>query len=599
MLPSRVGWVGLGAMGGALAGRVARATLAAKQPLQVFDINRVAVKAHVQQHGSVAVESLSALGRSSNVVFLSLPTSEHVAQVCKELAPCLSPDAIVVDCTSGDPEASRLLAATLPCGYIDLPVSGGPAGATAGTVCAMAGGDERQLARVRDLVTAFAREVVHLGPVGAGHAVKAINNALNVGHLLLASEGLLALKAYGVKPEAALGAINASSGRSLQTQVRLPTEVLTGRFGYGFALDLMHKDVRTAMGLAAAHYPAAALLPAVEALVREATATCRPGADYTEAVRFLEGRSGVSLRADAPSETHGKTSGRDGSDATASGAAPQLAPGTQLLVCDMAGTTVDEAGLVRKQARHLPPKRTLRRTPHRTARRKILTARLDPLSRMISLPGVRQVYTTLRECMCEAGLGVSEAEMEPWHGAAKEEVVAHFVERQGASAEASTALLAAINAKFETSLREAYLAPGSPLALIHPALPDYFASLRARGVKVALNTGYPRALQSAIIERLQLDQMVDGFVSAQDVRSGRPSPFMVHHLMHQLNVQDARAVAKAGDTARDMGEALNAGCAQAIGVLSGADSAEVLKAAGATVIVGNITEIEPPPPFPR
>ena len=234
------------------------------------------------------------------------------------------------------------------------------------------------------------------------------------------------------------------------------------------------------------------------------------------------------------------------SRAFSSGGKPTLMPGIQLLVCDMAGTTVDEGGLV---------------------------------------------YSTLQACMNEVDLGVSDEDMHPWHGAQKSEVVAHFAERQGLSAAASAELQSKINGEFEARLEAAYMAPGSSLALIDPSLPDYFATLRTNGVKVGLNTGYPRQLQGAIIERLGLGEMVDGFVSAQDVRSGRPSPYMVFRLMEQLGVEDVRTVAKAGDTERDIGEGLNAGCGQVIGVLSGADSREALEACGATTICGNITQL--------
>jgi len=239
--------------------------------------------------------------------------------------------------------------------------------------------------------------------------------------------------------------------------------------------------------------------------------------------------------------------------------APSLQQGVRLLVCDMAGTTVEENGLV---------------------------------------------YTTLRDSMCRAGLSVSEADMHPWHGASKEEVVRHFVRREeaprlagrfwprGVPTQAAEDLERAIVSSFEADLRDAYLAPGSPLSLVDPSLPDFFEKLRARGVKVGLNTGYPRALQSAIIEKLGLDEMVDGYVCAQDVAAGRPSPLMVRRLMEMLGVEDARAVAKAGDTERDIAEAINAGCSQAIGVLSGADSREVLEVAGATDVVDNVTQMQ-------
>ncbi|KOO21276.1 3-hydroxyisobutyrate dehydrogenase [Chrysochromulina tobinii] len=315
----------------------------------------------------------------------------------------------------------------------------------------MAGGDAAAVERVRDIVSCFAKSIVHQGPIGSGHAVKAVNNLLNVGHLMLAGEGLLALRGFGVEPATALAAINGSSGRSLQTQVRLPTEVLTGQFGYGFELGLMLKDVRNATAIAGAHFPQATLLPAVEAAVAAATERVGRTADYTEA----------------------------------------------LLVCDMAGTTVDEGGLV---------------------------------------------YIVLRESMNAAGLEVSEADMHPWHGAAKEEVVAHFAAKQ----------------------RGADFAPSA------------LAELTTQ----------------AIVDRLKLNEIVDGYISAQDVPRGRPSPYMVHALMAKLGVEDVSKVAKAGDTERDIGEALNAGCRQAIGVLSGADSEAALRASGATVIVQNITKLK-------
>lgn len=525
----RIGWVGLGAMGGPLAARVARV----RPPLSTFDIATAKMQQHAAESGSVPTASLAELGRNSDVVFLSLPTTNEVRTVIEQLVPTLRKNAIIVDCTSGNPVTSADVARLLPCAYIDLPVSGGPAGAAAGTVTAMAGGDAAAVERVRDIVSCFAKSIVHQGPIGSGHAVKAVNNLLNVGHLMLAGEGLLALRGFGVEPATALAAINGSSGRSLQTQVRLPTEVLTGQFGYGFELGLMLKDVRNATAIAGAHFPQATLLPAVEAAVAAATERVGRTADYTEAVRYLEELAGRDLRCAAPAPPP-----------------PMLYAETQLLVCDMAGTTVDEGGLV---------------------------------------------YIVLRESMNAAGLEVSEADMHPWHGAAKEEVVAHFAAKQRGADFAPSALAeltTVINKRFEKSLEEAYLAPGSGLSLIDPSLPDYFASLRARGCKVGLNTGYPRRLQQAIVDRLKLNEIVDGYISAQDVPRGRPSPYMVHALMAKLGVEDVSKVAKAGDTERDIGEALNAGCRQAIGVLSGADSEAALRASGATVIVQNITKLK-------
>lgn len=101
---------------------------------------------------------------------------------------------------------------------------------------------------------AMAQRIVYLDTVGAGNAVKCINNLMNVSHLVLASECMYGLRLAGVNVGSALDAINHSSGRSLQTEVRLPQEVLSGRYQYGFDLALMLKDVRQAQAFLHAQF---------------------------------------------------------------------------------------------------------------------------------------------------------------------------------------------------------------------------------------------------------------------------------------------------------------------------------------------------------
>jgi 3-hydroxyisobutyrate dehydrogenase len=163
----------------------------------------------------------------------------------------------------------------------------------------MLGCDDAAVAeRVIPAVKSFAAKVVPCGPCGAGHAVKAVNNSLNVAHLLLGTEALLALQKAGVDPEVALEAINGSSGRSLQTEQRIPQEVLSGRFGYGFKLDLMAKDCGIAKGvLQQAGSPDTSLLmTAVELFQRAKAENADPDADYTRAVQMLERSAGATLR---------------------------------------------------------------------------------------------------------------------------------------------------------------------------------------------------------------------------------------------------------------------------------------------------------------
>jgi phosphonatase-like hydrolase len=217
--------------------------------------------------------------------------------------------------------------------------------------------------------------------------------------------------------------------------------------------------------------------------------------------------------------------------------------GIKLIVCDMAGTTVEEHGIV---------------------------------------------YKTLREAMVTHGLTVSEAEMHPWHGAAKGAVTAHFLGREpGVSVTAKE-----IDQTFEELVTKAYSVKGAT-DLICPDLASWISQCQAAGIKVGLNTGFPVTIQEALLSDLKLDGMVDCWVSASQVAEGRPYPYMVHRLMEQMGILDCSQVAKFGDTVNDVREGKNAGCGLVVGVLSGADSALDLYEAGADVVVPNVTHVKP------
>merc|ERR1719330_255987 len=156
--------------------------------------------------------------------------------------------------------------------------------------------DEGAAARVLPVLQSFSKKVVRCGPTGSGHAVKAINNALNSAHLLLCAEGLLALQGVGVDPAVALEAINGSSGRSLQTEVRMPEEVLSRRFAYGFKLPLMAKDVSIARNMVTQNFPSSRLLVAAADMVKDAAAEEADDADYTRIVCRLERNAGREIR---------------------------------------------------------------------------------------------------------------------------------------------------------------------------------------------------------------------------------------------------------------------------------------------------------------
>ncbi len=273
-------------------------------PFDLVVWNRTASRAHdfaaTQSVRAVATPAAAATDR--DVVVTCFPTSREVEALLDGpdgLLAGLQPGMTLLDCTSGDPATSRAIAARLAdkgVHFVDAPVSGGVSGAVAGTLTVMCGGDAADIARVRPLLDAFGGRIVHAGPVGAGHALKAVNNALLAMNIWGAAEGLATLAHAGVRPDVALEVINASSGRSNATENLFPERVLTGAFPRTFKAALLDKDVGIAAEMAQLLHVDAPLLAHTAALWREAHAELGDEADHVEAVRVVERRTGVQLR---------------------------------------------------------------------------------------------------------------------------------------------------------------------------------------------------------------------------------------------------------------------------------------------------------------
>lgn len=234
----RVGLVGLGRMGAAMAGRLA----ATGAEVAGFDLDPA--------RGGLPRLSDAA----APVVILSLPEEKAVGAVLGALLPALPQGAVIADTSTLSPIAARDFAARAAAAgiaYLDAPVSGGPAGAAAGTLTVMAGGDAAALDQARPVLDRIAARIVHVGAAGAGQVAKLVNNLLVATHLVAAGEALRLGRLAGVEPEALLPVINAASGRSAATEVNLPRWVLPG-VESGFTAGLMRKDVRLAMELAQA-----------------------------------------------------------------------------------------------------------------------------------------------------------------------------------------------------------------------------------------------------------------------------------------------------------------------------------------------------------
>jgi len=291
-----VGFLGLGAIGTPMAAHLAR-----RGPLTVW--NRTASRAveFTARHGGTAAATPREAA-AADVVITCLGTSADVASLLDGpdgLLAGLRPGALFLDCTSGDPATSRRIAvraAERGAAFADAPVSGGTNGAEAGTLTVMVGADAATFDRARPLLAAFGRQIVHAGPVGAGDALKAVNNALLAVNILTLGEGLVALVRAGVAPRAALEVINASSGRSFVSEVLVPERVLTGAWPRTFRLALLDKDVRIAIDLLTETAVPGPVVETAGAVLRAARAELGEAADYLDPIRLSERAAGVEIR---------------------------------------------------------------------------------------------------------------------------------------------------------------------------------------------------------------------------------------------------------------------------------------------------------------
>ena len=276
----RVALAGVGRMGSAIAVRLRAAG------------HRVALYDPALPAGESA-PSLAAAARRSVMTFLCLPDAPAVEASLAGLSEAAPP--VVVDLTSSLPSTTRRMAAALaPLGvdFLDSPLSGGVAGARAGTLTAMVGGDRDLLERVRPVLSAFASNVRWAGPVGAGHATKALNNALSAVSLMGTAEMLVTAARHGASEGEVVAAFNAGAARSQNSEVKFPRDVLPRTYAAGFTAALMVKDLATALRIAGDRSLPVPFLTGVAGAWREAAEAMGPEADFTRVHAVIEARGG-------------------------------------------------------------------------------------------------------------------------------------------------------------------------------------------------------------------------------------------------------------------------------------------------------------------
>jgi 3-hydroxyisobutyrate dehydrogenase len=297
--PAAIGFVGLGNMGAPMARRLVQAGYR----LFVADVNETAVRSFLTAHPSMASAPATPadLAFSVDAVITMLPDGKIVRDVLlgdAGLAASLKSNTVVVDMSSSDPIGTRDLGAQLAergIRLIDAPVSGGVKRAEDGSLATMVGGDAQTIGRTRALLEAMAKQIFLTGPLGSGHAMKALNNLVSAAGLWISAEALLIGKQFGLAPDAMIDVLNASTGRNNSTENKFKQQILSRGFASGFSLGLMAKDLRTANDLAVATGSFAPLTQECAALWNDAARKLGGAADHTAVVQVLEQAAGQQL----------------------------------------------------------------------------------------------------------------------------------------------------------------------------------------------------------------------------------------------------------------------------------------------------------------
>ena len=258
---ARIGFIGLGVMGGRMAGTLARVG----HPLAVHDIDPAKVKALA---GADPCASPKEVAQRSDIVFTSLPLPATVRTVYLGPDGVLEgarPGTVLADTSTVDPETTRAVhaaAAARGVHYLDVPVSGGWREAETGALVLIVGGDREAFDRVRDVLAVLGPSIHYAGPSGAGSVVKLVNNVMSMGNVLVAAEAFVLGVKAGMEPQRLLEILRTSAGRSYHFEKRFPN-ILARNFAPGFTVDLARKDLGLAVDMARSHdvpVPATSLL---------------------------------------------------------------------------------------------------------------------------------------------------------------------------------------------------------------------------------------------------------------------------------------------------------------------------------------------------
>ena len=250
MAQKTVGVVGLGNMGNGMC----QSLLMHGVKVVGMDLSTVQ-KENAKSLGVIIVDDLKSLCELTDVIILSLPMAKHVQQVISGnngIMQHAQANTLVIDTSTSEPDVTRAIERSMSGkghAFLDCPVSGGPAGAAAGTMLMLVGGSAPSLDRARPILDILTSKVVHLGASGNGNVAKLINNLLCASHLITMAEAMSLASKADLPKEALIEALNSGSGRSAISEINYPKWILNETFDSGFTMQLMRKDLRLATEL--------------------------------------------------------------------------------------------------------------------------------------------------------------------------------------------------------------------------------------------------------------------------------------------------------------------------------------------------------------
>ncbi len=240
-----VAFLGLGVMGTPMAGHLAKAG----HPVTVYNRNPEKAKDWVANNQGKAADHIVDAVEGAEIVFACVGNDDDSLAVAGEAIAAMDEGTLYVDHTTTSATCAEAIAALgqiKNIGFVDAPVSGGEAGAINGQLSIMCGGSDENMQRAEPVMEAYAKRIVHIGPVGQGQLCKAVNQIAIAGVLQGLSEAVHFAKRAGLDIDKVLEAVSGGAAQSWQMENRAKT-MAEGKFDFGFAVDWMRKDLAIAL----------------------------------------------------------------------------------------------------------------------------------------------------------------------------------------------------------------------------------------------------------------------------------------------------------------------------------------------------------------